>query len=130
MFEQQCREAITKRLDATSSFKKKLAGIATAEDAQAKGYAPSSGQIGEMSAVIRHWAEHYYGNPDFCELAPPYAARILIQAIEKEITQLNALWSSARLFHFSSADLAEMLEEAKRLVSQHHATMSAARKIS
>ena len=119
-FETQCREAVQRKLDATSSFKKTLAGIVTLQDAQAKGYAPSDAQIAAIAASIRDVADSAYALPAFCIQEVDVASGQLVQAIELRIKPLNARWREAKQFSFDTKDLADMMEEARAMVAAAH----------
>lgn len=119
-FEKQCRDAIEQKLAATSAFKKSLAGIATVQDAQAKGYAPSDAQIAAIASCIQNVADSAYGLPAFCSQPATVAAGQLADAVGTMLSQLNNQWREGRQFAFDAKDLADMLNEARGMVAKAH----------
>ena len=120
LLEIQLNAAIQKKLDETSGFKKKLAGIVTADDAKNKGYAPDNGQITQMKAAIQKLAAIKYADAQFCTLSTEHAVAELIRDLSAEIGKLNQSWQHARKFAFDHPALADLTAEATLLLKSEH----------
>ena len=120
LLEEQLNAAIQKKLDETSSFKKKIAGILSVDDAKSKGYAPDNSQIGQMKACIMHLASAKYADPSFCGLPTDSATSDLISAFSSELHKLNQLWQQERKFAFDAQALKDLAAEASLLIKGEH----------
>ncbi len=120
LLEQHLDKAIRKKLNETSSFKKKLAGIETPDDAKRKGYAPSETQVGELKACITKEANTIYGNTRFLNLDMPKAVQELVGELLRALEPLNDQWKKNRQFCFDSAALNDLAMEAAELIAVEH----------
>ena len=120
LLEEQLNSAIQKRLDATSSFKKALAGISSIDDAKNKGYCPSDVQISTLKNLIKSLATTKYSHADFRKLPADHAASQLIEHLSQEVHALNQQWKNSRQFSFEHTALTDLAAEAKIMISDQH----------
>ncbi len=123
-FERQCRDALSRKLAAVSSFKKALAGITNVSDAQAKGYAPSEAQIAAIASSIEMAANSCYASAGFCGLSGEKAAQTLVQSLHTHVSQMNDQWRTSGQFAFSADDLSDMMDEARGMIAAKHSDLA------
>ena len=122
LLKKHLNEAIQKKLDDTSAFKKKLAGINSVDDAKRKGYAPSDAQINQIRACVKTHANLKYEHEHFRHMSSEKAIHEFLHDVKKELATLNEQWRSERLFAFDKAALDELATEATHLIAGEHDT--------
>ena len=120
LLEDQLNAAIRKKLEATSAFKKNLAGIRSVDDAKHKGYAPANDQIAQIKNAAAAHAEHSYSDVAFRNLPAAAAVHELVAAVMRDITAMNQKWQQAKRFVFDKDALENLASEARALIAEQH----------
>ena len=120
MLESQLNTAIQKKLDATNSFAKRIAGIFTIDDAKSKGHAPNNEQIGQMKTCIKTLADSKYADATFRGLPTDTAVKTLIGELAAEVAKMNDKWRSEKRFAFDKSALDDLAGEATTLIRSEH----------